>query len=58
MSYAVVLTNKLMSDLAQLSFYLENEFSEDRSKRVISQLFDTFDNTRNFSKKRVRMLQI
>ncbi|MGX7183573.1 type II toxin-antitoxin system RelE/ParE family toxin [Enterococcus pallens] len=30
---------------------MENEFSEDRSKRVISQLFDTFDTLGTFPKK-------
>ncbi|MGG5317032.1 type II toxin-antitoxin system RelE/ParE family toxin [Enterococcus sp. AZ072] len=50
MSYAVVLTNNLMSDLAKLSLYLEDEFSENSSKKVLSQLFDTFDTIGTFPK--------
>lgn len=51
MSYAVVLTNDLISDLDRLDSYLQDQFSEATSRKVLNQLFDLFDSMGTFPKK-------
>lgn len=47
----MILMNDLISDLAQLNSYLKDEFSEDVSKKVLHQFFNTFDSLGIFPKK-------